>query len=110
MNITALPPGRTCGQRWTISPFVRSVNGTGVPPVAGMRSRTKLTAATMYPSSPQLPPPTPPSGASHRSITRPPSMEIFLSFPPAKKATQRPSGEKNGASALSVPGNSVAFG
>ena len=39
VNSTALPPGKTCGQRWVISPLCNSVTGVGGPPAEGIRDR-----------------------------------------------------------------------
>src|SRR5262249_33023657 len=110
VNSTALPPGKTCGQRCVISPCASSVTGMGVPPLEGIRDRPlwALSAAMMFPSSPQLPPR--PVGALHNVMVEPPSTEIFLNAPPLKNATHCPSGENNGAVAPPVAGNSVLLG
>ena len=52
----------------------------------------------------------PPKGftASPSVTAAPPLTETFFSFPPAKKPTHWPSGEKNGALAPSVPGIGLA--
>jgi hypothetical protein len=55
----------------------------------------------MFPSSPQLPPRTDP--LSHKVTATPPSTNIALSFPCAKNPIDRPSGEKKGLAAPSVP-------
>src|SRR5215471_3750415 len=98
---TALPPGRISGQRWEVSPFLRSgmVRGFGVPPAAGTRNRPEVPdgARTMVLSAPQLAPR--PRGALQRLEGAPPVRETFFSLPPAKNPTDCPSGEKNGASA-----------
>src|SRR3990170_86310 len=93
---TALPPGRTCGQRWVTSPFANSVTGVGGPPAEEMRERPPEgeRATTRLPSSPQLPPRGLP--VSHNDTVAPPSTEIFFNFPCAKNATHCPSGEKKG--------------
>src|ERR1017187_5610713 len=97
VNNTALPPGRTCGQRWVVSPVCKSVTGVGGPPAEGIRDMPTLapSAAMMLPSSPQLPP----LGLAglHKVIAEPPSTEIFCSLPVVKKATHCPSGEKKGS-------------
>src|SRR5260370_10517814 len=111
VNNTALAAGRICGRRCVLSPWASSVGGRGVPPASGIRHRTppwEIGAKTILWSTPQAPPRA--AGASHKVIAAPPSAEIFLSFPPAKKATHCPSGEKKRAVAPSVPANSVAFG
>jgi hypothetical protein len=63
-------------------------------------------AKMMLPSSPH----DPPRGffASQMTTGDPPSTEIFLSLPPAKKAIDRLSGEKNGDAASSVPARTFA--
>ena len=45
--------------------------------------------------------------ASHNVTGVPPDSATFLSSPPAKNATHRPSGEKNGATAFVVPGSGL---
>jgi hypothetical protein len=47
---------------------------------------------------------------SPNGTTPPPSTATFAMRFPSQNATQRPSGEKNGFDALSVPGSSVADG
>src|SRR5579863_2203920 len=99
MNRTALPPGRTWGQRCEASPRVRSssVMGVGVPPAAGIRDKgpEKERATIMLPSSPQLPP-VKEAAEPHKVMAGPPSTEIFLSLLCEKNATHWPSGEKKG--------------
>src|SRR5580698_4365582 len=106
---TAFPPGRICGQRCVASPCASCVTGAGAPPAEGIRDKEPLllNAAMIVPSSPQLAPR--PSGASHNATAEPPSTEIFLSFPCAKKASHCPSGEKKEAEASCVPASSVAL-
>jgi hypothetical protein len=48
------------------------------------------------------------SGTVHRDCTAPEVTSILRSSPPAKKATERPSGDQKGSSAFSVPGSSRA--
>src|SRR5579862_8975272 len=80
VNRTAWLPGRTCGQRWVLSPAFILVRGAGVPPLDDTRERPPLevSASTMLPSSPQLAPRI--LDASHKVIAAPPSTEIFLSL------------------------------
>src|SRR6185369_17282892 len=47
-------------------------------------------------------------GTSQIVSTGPPAASILLSFPSAKKARERPSGDQNGAAAPSVPGSAAA--
>src|SRR3970282_956684 len=61
---------------------------------------------TMVSSAPQLPPR--PTGASHNVMGAPPEVETFLSWPSAKKAIHRLSGEKNGVVAFRVPAMALA--
>src|SRR5262249_27541716 len=108
---TAFPPGRICGQRWDISPFLPSgtVKGFGVPPPAETRNRpdSRLDGVKMMVSSgPQLAPRL--TEALHRVKGAPPLTETFFSLPSAKNPTHCPSGEKNGVSAPSVPWIGVA--
>src|SRR2546427_4037142 len=49
-------------------------------------------------------------GASVRVWAGPPDIAIFFSFPSAKKATNRLSGDQKGRAALSVPGTAWAVG
>src|SRR6516162_5411582 len=49
-----------------------------------------------------------PSGKSHKTSGGPPDGSIFLSFPSAKNASQRLSGDQTGEKAPSVPGNARA--
>src|SRR5262245_17621315 len=107
---TALPPGRTSGQRWDTSPFVGSgmVRALGVPPAADTANRPDVAAAgvkMMVPSGPQLAPRL--RNAPQRVKGAPPPRETLFSLPSAKNPTDCPSGEKNGLSAPSVPGIGV---
>src|SRR3989442_994275 len=66
----------------------------------------------MFPSSPQVPPPGrgPPGtrpGVVHNTTGGPPSRATFFNLPAAKKATDFPSGEKNGKAPPSVPSNQI---
>jgi len=60
----------------------------------------------MVPSAFQVAPR--PLGASHTSEGVPPSTATVFSLPPAKKPSERPSGDQNGKVALSVPVNARA--
>ena len=64
-----------------------------------------VSAAMIVLSSPQLAPSN--SGESQRAMGVPPSTCVFHNLPEARKATQRPSQEKNGPLAPSVPGSST---
>src|SRR6266851_90516 len=83
MNRTALPPGRTWGQRCEASPRARSssVMGVGAPPAADIRDKgpEKERATTMLPSSPQLPP-VKEAPESHKAMAAPPATDVFLSL------------------------------
>src|SRR5262249_2194538 len=108
---SALPPGRISGQRWEVSPFLRSgvVKGFGVPPSAETSNRPEIESVgvkMMVSSGPQLAPRL--RDALQRVIGAPPLRETFFSLPSAKNPTDCPSGEKNGLSAPSVPGIGVA--
>ncbi len=107
---TALPPGRICGPVWATSPVPSFSNVVGAPPPAGTRLRplVDVPPTTTLPSAPQLPPAG--AGRSASGTTAPPSTEILFNLLPVKNPIHWPSGEKNGALASSVPGNSVAFG
>src|SRR5947207_849167 len=78
-----IPPGRICGHRWAASPCASSVAGVGAPPAELIHDRAPaaLRAATMLPSSPQLPPR--PLEASQSVIAAPPST-LFSVFPARK--------------------------
>lgn len=64
-----------------------------------------MPANTIDPLVPQLPPA--PTGAAHNVMGSPPDVEIFLSWPSAKNAIQRLSGEKKGVVAFVVPASGV---
>src|SRR5258707_15284966 len=94
------------GQRWLVSLRVVSstVIGCGVAPDAETRCTTSpifpLGVKRMTPSLFQLPPR--PDGASHRVCIGPPAISSLFSFPSAKNARDRPSGDQNGKLAPSV--------
>ncbi len=96
MNSTALPPGRTCGQRWLSSPAASSVTRVTVPPV----DRHERQAAAVIERGDDLPVLAPTRAAagraSHKATGSPPASRVFFSFPPAKNPTHCPSGEKKG--------------
>ena len=110
VNRIALPPARTCGQRWPPSPAAIStlVTPCGVPPAAGTRCSppSAASANTITSSGPQLAP------YAHRAaqifVGAPPEIGTFQSALRDQNPTQRPSGEKNGAAACSVPAIAVA--
>ena len=110
VNNTAFPPGSSCAQRCETSPSASVVNGSGLPPP----SETRISEApgpargwnTIEPFSPHVAPR--PLAASHNVTAAPPVIDIFFSFPPAKKPIHCPSGEKNGLRPSSVPDNAVA--
>ena len=103
----ARPPGSHCGQRWELSPAAKSsvVSARGVPPWSDTRKMPDVSfgAKAISPDGFQLAPH--PLGASASVVGVPPAIGAFLSFPPAKNPTHRPSGEKNGRRAPSVPGS-----
>ena len=107
VNSTQSPPGSAAGHRCVRSLRAVSivVTARGTPPAAAtcIRGPTKLGANTTLSSSSQTPARS--SGASARTVGEPPSTATFRSFPALKKPTQRPSGEKNGFCAPSVPGS-----
>ena len=107
--MTALLPGSNCGQRFESSSLSSSMSGVGVPPSEGIRAMglPAIRDTTILPSSPHVPPR--PLGASHKFSGMPPSKDSFFNLPPAKNATDCPSGEKNGPKAPSVPGSSVTL-
>src|SRR4030095_10674441 len=110
VNSPALPRGSTCGHRWLTSPSASDVIGSACPPADDTRSRLApdplLGENRIVPPSLHAPPR--PFAASQSVAAAPPVTEIFFSLPPAKNAIHRPSGEKNGLSASSVPDSAVA--
>src|SRR5690242_14855941 len=108
VNRTALPPGKTCGQRCVCSPGPSFVKGRGSPPAPGILDSPVvwLSAATILPFSSQLPPVS--NELVLASITAaPPSIEILCRCDFAKNPMDCPSGEKNGACPSSVPESRV---
>lgn len=101
--------GRNSGQRWLNSPRLTSsvVTRTGVLPSAATRwsADPASGANTIVPSAPQVPPKPPP--ASQSVIGGPPATGTFFNLPSAKKPIHWLSGEKNGLSALVVPGTTA---
>jgi hypothetical protein len=79
------------------------VRGSGALLPARSRNSPEVAAGakTIEPSGHQAPPRSRLASAS--SIGRPPSTATLLSLPGEKKATHRPSGEKKGLLARSVP-------
>jgi hypothetical protein len=110
MNRKRLPSGRKRGQRCEVSfvPGSRAVTGVASPPEAGtLWIRPPPSGAkTIRLCDPQLPPRW--SGASANSRAGPPARSTRFSFFSAKNAIERPSGEKKGASAPSLPGRALA--
>src|SRR5215469_14632703 len=102
-----------CGQRWlpTTAKFdsvFELVTGTREPPSAGTRKTGPPRAGEkrITPAGPQVPPR--PSRASQIIRTGPPSAGTAFSFPSAKNAISRPSGDQKGALLPPVPGTSCA--
>ena len=63
----------------------------------------------IVPSAPQVPPRlSVPIAVSQSDIAAPPETDTFLSFRLAKNPIHRPSGEKNGCLAPSVPDSAVS--
>ena len=93
-----------------MAPSLSAPSGEGVPPAADTRPSAVLppTVAekTIVSSLAQAPPRS--ATASHSVTVGPPVTAIFFSFPPLKKATHCPSGEKNGLAAPSLPGSATA--
>src|SRR5215471_11520024 len=85
VNRIALASGRTCGQRWVVSPRPSLVNRCHGPPAAGIRDRGSACPdpATMLPSCSQLAPIRAPA-VEPRFTGAPPWAEIFLSWLLAK--------------------------
>src|SRR6516162_3356461 len=75
----------------------------GLPPSAdtSMSPEPVVGEKTMRLRGPHVPPK--PIAASQIAIGAPPNAGTFLSLPSAKKASQRPSDEKNGLIASDVP-------
>jgi hypothetical protein len=69
-----------------------------------MRIRPPAPVKTMVSSEPQVPIG---DGPSHSVTGPPPLSDTFFSFPGTPNPTHRPSGEKNGLNAPSVPGIGV---
>src|SRR5262249_17356729 len=84
------------------------VSWTGVPPSCATRHRPLLSdgAYTIVPSAHHDPPHGLAASASGRGA--PPETATRRSLPPAKKATDRPSGEKNGSCAPRLPSTVLA--
>ena len=106
-------PGSASGQRCEYSSRAWSsvVSGPGRPPRSGMRSRPAvwLAAITIDPSAAHVAPRgLPPTSAT--SSTGPPPTGTLASLRSVKNATQRPSAEKNGWRAPSVPGSAAQRG
>ena len=102
--IAALPSGRRSG-RLSGTMKVADVDGVGNA-TAFMNPRGTLALVRreqIVPSVPQLPPYG--LGASQSTMGSPPDTATFFSLWSAKKPIQRPSGEKNGPKAPSVPGS-----
>src|SRR5712692_5163156 len=93
------PSGRNQGKRCETSPKVSSIAVTGVaaPPPAGMRKRLPVTLGANTMTSFLLQdPPRGNRASSQRVNTGPPDESILLSFPPAKNARKRLSGDQKG--------------
>src|SRR5437879_9560189 len=96
VNNTALPPGRTWGQRCVVSPacLSRVVSGWGDPPAEETLNKGAPTPGvnTIVPAPPQLPPR---SLGAWQSVTgAPPCTEIFFSLRSARARVHLPSGEE----------------
>ncbi len=115
-KIVPVPPGSATGQVMPFSPGSRASRGTrtsGTPPAAGTRRTGPLESPnTMMPSAVHVPCPMPRGRPATSATTTgpPPASAIFFNFCSAGdvKATNAPSGEKNGAIAPSVPGRPLA--
>ena len=107
VNSTHSPPGSAIGQRCEYSPWAVSsvVSASSLPPWSASRMSPELWdgATTMVPSSAHVPPRGLPPTSTSGSTTLP-SVEARDSLRFAKKPMARPSGEKNGCTASSVPG------
>ena len=106
-------PGIASGHRCEYSSRDLSsvVSATGGPPRSGTRISPAVCvgATTIEPSDAQVAPRgLPPMSAT--SITGPPPTAILVSLRCVKNASQRPSAEKNGCQAPSVPGNRRSSG
>src|SRR4051794_12148200 len=107
VNRKCLPSGRTDGQACVISPFsaLSVVSGANVPPVSGIRIRGDLAVAgaTIVPSGSHA---RPGADTSRRKTGGPPAGLTFISFQYASYVMKRPSGDQDGLTPPSVPGNS----
>lgn len=103
-------PGRTSGNRWVFSrrSCAGVVNTSISPPSADTRARPTLLsgAKTIRSSSPQLAPRTLPTSAT--VVSAPPVIGTFMSPSRMRNPSHRPSGEKKGIDAPSVPSTSCA--
>src|SRR5688572_3474889 len=86
-----------------MSPSRNLVSGSSLPPVGFTVARPPLAArpTRIVPPAPQLAPP--PALASQTTFTAFPRKSYVFSFPSAKKAIFRESGDQNGRTAPSVP-------
>jgi hypothetical protein len=101
--------GTTAGywcHRSAVAPSPRVVSGAGVPPSADIWKRFWNALKTMRLSSRHTPKAKRPFCISLARLTggEPSSATFFSSPPTVKNASERPSGEKNGCPAPSVPG------
>src|SRR5580698_9732798 len=101
-----LPPGSTRGNKCDVAPSI-SVNGNGAPPFEPISTRPLFVTEIIPSSAHEL---SACRGISPIGTTAPPSTDILFTLPPAINPTHRPSGEKNGTDAPSVPGSSLALG
>ena len=109
MNRTVWPSGNMAGEETASG--VGSNRASGLPPESETvhNPRSDL-AKAMTPADPQLAPPRrPATGKSQMSMGGPPLRATFFNLFPAPNPTHRPSGEKKGYSAPSVPGMATAW-
>ena len=111
MNRKCFPSGRNSGQPAPSVPDSLSwpnTTGCGLPPAAGTRHNgsAERPSNRITPSELQLP--SAPFGASQIVVGGPPAMSTFFSTPPDMNPRKRLSGDQNGRSTPSVPGNARA--
>src|SRR5271170_4950803 len=104
------PSGRKNGQRCEVCAGSTLVMGTGVPPLALTRTIGDCASGAnkIVPPGAQVPPR--PKGASQTANGDPPLRSIVFNLAPAKKPTDRLSGDQKGKVAPSVLASMCASG
>jgi hypothetical protein len=85
-----------------VAPGAIVVSGVELPPTAATRCSPPAAAGAKMITPFRFHEPPAPFGASARTWGTPPFTSTFFSFPPAKNATCRESGDQNGRMAPSV--------